>query len=83
MSVSFAEKLCRFHCDYWYSVPTRTGGKRSTSVPIYIRFAGGGEKHQEYNEKVRRDILAFEDSWDILPEPVSRLHDEEAWHLLD
>ena len=83
MPVAFAEKLCRFHCDYWYSVPTQAGGKRSPSFPIYLRFAGGGKLHEEYNEKVSRNILAFEDRWGILSEPIDRLHDEEAWRLLD
>lgn len=83
MPVAFAEKLCRFHCDYWYSVPTRNGGKRSSSFPIYLRFAGGGKIRAKYNEKVSRNILAFEDRWEILSEPINKLHDEGAWDLLD
>ena len=83
MPVAFAEKLCRFHCDYQYSVPKRHGGKRSPSFPIYLRFAGGGKDHEKHNEKVSRNILAFEDRWDILSEPVNKLHDEKAWSLLD
>ena len=83
MPVAFAEKLCRFHCDYWYSVPTQSGGKRKHSFRIYLRFAGGGKPHMKHNEKVSRNILAFEDRWDIFSEPIDRLHDEEAWRLLD
>lgn len=85
MPVAFAEKLCRFHCDYLYSAPLQTtGGKRSPSFHIYLRFAAGRSKvHEEHNEKISRNILAFEDRWDILSEPVNKLHDEEAWHLLD
>ena len=83
MPVAFAEKLCRFHCDYWYSVPTRSGRKRSPSFPIYLLFEGGSKLHPEYNEKVSRNILVFENQWDILSEPIDRLHDEEAWRLLD
>ena len=84
MPVVFAEKLCRFHCDYWYSAPLQTGEKRSPSFRIYLRFAASRSKvHEEHNEKVSRNILAFEDRWDILSEPVNKLHDEEAWHLLD
>ena len=83
MPVAFAEKLCRFHCDYWYSVPTQRGGKRRPSFRIYIRFAGGGKAHSDHNEKAKRNLLAFENRWDILSEPVSKLHDEKAWRLLD
>lgn len=85
MPVAFAEKLCRFHCDYSYSAPLQTtGGKRSPSFRIYLRFvAGRSEVHEEHNEKISRNILAFEDRWDILSEPIDRLHDEEAWNLLD
>ena len=83
MPVAFAEKFGRFHCDYWYSVPTRSGGKRSPSFPIYLYFEGGSRLHPEYNEKISRNILAFEDRWEILSEPVSKLHDEGAWGLLD
>ena len=83
MPVAFAEKLCRFHCDYWDSVPTKNGKKRSSSSRIYIRFAGGGKAHSGHNEKAKRNLLAFEDRWDVLSEPVDKLHDEEAWRLLD
>ena len=82
MPVAFGEKLCEYHSDYWYNVPTRSGGKRSSSFPIYIALSGTQKAHREHHEKMKRNLLAFEDAWDLLGEPISRLHDDTAWPLL-
>ena len=81
MPVAFAEKLCRQHCDYWYSVPKKDGTKRSPSFPIYLRFATEGSAHAQHNEEMKRNLSAFQDRWDLLSEPIERLHDETAWNL--
>ena len=83
MPVAFAEKLCRFHCEYWYSLPKKDSTKRDPSFLMYLRFAGGSPKHAKHNEKIRRGLLYFKDRWEILSEQASRLHDESAWDLPD
>lgn len=84
MPVAFAETLCRFHCDYWSVVPTRTEQKtRSHSFPIYLCFTAQRKVHVEHHERVKRNLMAFEGKWDILAEPIERLRDPNAWPLLD
>ena len=84
MPVAFAENLCRRHCDYWSSVPTKTGkGTRSDSFPIYLCFTARRKTHAEHHERMKRNLVAYEGRWDILAEPVDKLHDPEAWPLLD
>lgn len=82
MPVAFAEALCRFHCDYWVSVPTRTKtGRRSHSFPIYLCFTADRKTHAQHYERVKRNLLAYEDCWDVLSEPIERLHDPALWQL--
>jgi hypothetical protein len=86
MPVAFAEALCRFHCDYWRATPTRDGsdtGTRSASFPLYIAFKKVRRTHTEHHSALQRNLLAFEDRWEMLAEPVDRLHDPSAWPLLD
>jgi hypothetical protein len=82
MPVAFAEALCRLHCDYWSSVPTKKAGKRSDSFPIYLCFAADRKTHTEYHERVKRNVLKFEDAWQVLSEPLAKLHDAKRWPLL-
>ena len=83
MPVAFAEALCRFHCDYWSEVPTKTStGKRSDSFPIYLCFTANRKPHREHHERIKRNLLKFEDAWDVLSEPLSKLHDSKKWRLL-
>ena len=81
MPVAFAEQLCRSACDYWYSVPTRTGSKRSPSFPIYLCFEAEPRSHAADNARVRRNLEAFENAWKVLFEPIEKLHDSRAWPL--
>lgn len=84
MPVAFAEKLCREKCDFHFAVPRRDGKQRSPSFPIYLRFTKtGGKSLKQHHEKEMRNLLAFEDRWDILSEPIDRLHDEKIWNLID
>jgi hypothetical protein len=85
MPVAFAEGLCRAHCDYWATVPKRdaASGKRSDSFTIYLAFTEVRSTHGPHNERMQRNLLAFEDRWDVLQEPVERLHQTSAWSLLD
>lgn len=85
MPVAFAEKLCRFHCDYWRATPAKDGsdGKaRSSSFPVYLAFKKVRRTHVEHHSQLQRNLLEFEDRWDVLSEPVERLHDAKAWPLL-
>ena len=84
MPVALAEALCRLHRDYWASVPAKTvTGKRSDSFPIYLCFeADLTEKTPAdvaHHERVKRNLLKFEDAWDVLSEPVTKLHDLKQW----
>ena len=81
MPVAFAEKLCRKHCNYWIKVPIQSGEIRSASFPIYLRFAAALGVHARHNKKMRRNLLAFEDRWELLSEPIDHLHDKTAWSL--
>ena len=81
MPVAFAEKLCQKHCDYWFEVPKKSSEIRSPSFPIYLPFTKEGSTHAQHYEEIKRNLLAFEDRWEILSEPIDRLHDETAWNL--
>ena len=82
MPVSFAEKLCRHHCDYWYDVPKKKGsGRRSPSFMISLCFEGGRRQHQLHHESIRRNLQVFVDRWDVLAEPIDKLHDSRYWPL--
>ena len=84
MPVAFAETLCRKHCDFWFSVPTRTEhGRRSVSFPIYLCFTAQRKTHTAHHERMKRNLLQFEDRWSVLSEPIEKLHDPSAWSLLD
>ena len=81
LPVAFAEALCRSHCDYWHSVPTRAGLVRSHSFPIYLCFEAERTAHAAHHARIRRNLEAFEGNWSVLREPVERLHDPQAWPL--
>lgn len=83
MPVAVAESLCRLHCDYWAAVPTRSGGKRSDSFPIYLTFTSDPRAHADHHDRVKRNLAAYEDAWQVLNEPIERLHDAAAWKLLE
>jgi hypothetical protein len=82
MPVAFAETLCRIHCDYWASVPTKTGIKRSLAFPIYLPFTVNRHVHLEHFDRIKRNVLKFENAWDVLSEDISTLHDPKKWPLL-
>lgn len=84
MPVAFAEKLCRRHCDYWSSIPARTqGGSRSASFPIYLCFTGNRKTHTQHHECMKRNLHHYENMWTLLSEPIEKLHNPDAWQLLD
>jgi hypothetical protein len=88
LPVALAEQVCARHCAYWHSIPAtkrKTGepGERSRSFPIYLAFKKTRGTHVEHHTRMQRNLLAFEDRWDVLSEPVERLHDPRAWPLLD
>ena len=83
LPIGLAEKLCQFHCDYWSSRPTRTeSGKRSTSFPLYLCFSKNPEAHKKHHEQVKRNLLKFENAWDVLLQEPEMLRNRGKWHLL-
>ncbi len=83
MPVAFAESLCRLHCDYWSSVPTKTvKGKRSQNFPIYLCFVADRKTHAAHFDRVKRNVSKFEGAWDVLLEDIAKLHDAKRWPLL-
>jgi len=82
MPVAFAEKLCKIHCEYWYSVPTKAGQKRSLAFPIYLPFTANKHVHTKHFDRMKRNVLKFEDTWDILDVDIGKLHDSKKWPLL-
>lgn len=82
LPVAFAETLCRIHCDYWSSVPTKGGNKRSQSFPVYLPFIANRHAHKEHFDRIKRNILKFENAWDVLLEDIATLHDSAKWPLL-
>ncbi len=82
MPVALAETLCRIHCDYWSSVPTKAGNNRSQAFPIYLPFTVTRQVHAEHFDRMKRNVLKFENAWDVLSEDVGKLHDPKKWRLL-
>ncbi|MGA9061490.1 MAG: hypothetical protein WB341_07470 [Terracidiphilus sp.] len=84
MPVAFAEKLCCIFCDGWYSVPTQAGKKRSMLFPIYLPFTANLQDRmgRRLLERMKRNVLKFEDAWNVLSEDVDKLHDPKKWPLL-
>jgi hypothetical protein len=88
LPVALAERLCRIHADYWYGVPARKRlngkmGKRSTSFPIYLCFtANTASDHRAHAERMKRNIVSYENRWDVLQQPIDKLHDRKAWPVL-
>jgi hypothetical protein len=84
LPVAFAETLCRFAADYWDHVPKRNGEGRSTSFPIYLplRRTTQAQAHVAQSERMQRNVLAFENAWHVLAEPIDKLHDAAQWPLL-
>lgn len=84
MPVGFAETLCRLHCDFWNSVPTKSAkAQRSRTFPIYLPFAANRQMHREHFDRLKRNVLRFENEWSVLSEDVDSLHDPNRWPLLD
>lgn len=81
LPVALAEKLCRCHCDYFYSVPKRDATKRSPQFPIYLRLHGRAIAHSGHHEKIKNILLAFENRWDLLFKPIDLLHADTAWSV--
>lgn len=82
LPVAVAEALCRMHCDYWYSVPTGTkAGKRSHSFPIYLCLMRARADHADHDERIRRNLARYENAWEVLSEPVDKLHSPKAWRI--
>ena len=79
MPVAFAEKLCRFHCEYQAETPKRDGKKRDLDFLMYLRFNKARRNHPELDEKIISSLRKFENKWEMLSEPTSKLHDETAW----
>jgi len=83
LPVALAEVLCRTHARYWTRVAKRDGGKRGDSFPIYLLIDGPKRAHADYHERVQRNLRPYENNWDILEVPAAKLHDKDAWPLLE
>lgn len=83
MPAAFAEKICRLHCDYWTDIPKKDRKRRSSSFPIYLRIDGSHKTHQQYHDRIKRNLHLYKDAWHILSEPSERLHDLDYWPLVD
>jgi hypothetical protein len=82
MPVAFAETLCCKQVDYWSAVPTRTEqGTRSDSFPIWLCFDDDPKAHRTHHRRIRRNLERFENAWDMLKEPIEKLHDSKSWRL--
>ena len=82
LPVSVAERLCCEHAKYWYNTPLLNGGARTTNFPLYLCFAHSPGTHATHHERMKRNLLAFENAWHVLDQPTDKLHDEGAWELL-
>jgi hypothetical protein len=83
LPVSLAEALCSVHCDYWASVPTRTETQtRSHFFPIYLSFTKVRKAHGRHHAQIQRNLLAYENAWHVVAEPLDKLHDPTQWSLL-
>jgi len=82
MPVAFAEKLCRYHVDFWRSVPRKADKEeRSSSFPIYLCLNTPRATHHEHDEKIMRNLVSFENRWDVLDVSVDKLHNPRIWKL--
>jgi hypothetical protein len=83
LPVALAEKLCRSAADYWSSVRKRNGETRKPSFPIYLALKRVTTRsdHVAQDERVRRNLEAFENEWRVLCEPSDKLHDGDQWPM--
>jgi hypothetical protein len=82
MPIAFAETIARAHADYWYRVATRTeSGQRTDRFPIYVNLFAEPKAHGKHHMRMARNAARFEDRWDILEQPLDRLHKTAAWPL--
>jgi hypothetical protein len=82
LPVAFAEKLCRRWADYWYNTPLLNGGHRTVNFPLYLCLSANRGTHTKHHDQMKRNLLAFEDAWHILSEPIEKLHDSKKWIVL-
>lgn len=82
LPVAQAEKLCRIWVNFWYKTPLLSGERRTTNFPIYLCFTATRGTHSKHHERMKRNLLAFEDKWEVLNEPIEKLHDPKAWPVL-
>lgn len=48
-----------------------------------VHLTGTKREHGDHYERMKRNLLAFEDRWDVLRESTERLHNTDEWPLLD
>lgn len=81
MPVGYAERLCQTHIDYWYKIPLKSGGQRTTNFPIYLSFTRTPSTHTEHHAKMRSEVLKYENAWHIMDESPEKLRDPHHWDL--
>ena len=82
LPVALAEKLCRKWANYWYNIPLLDGKHRTVNFPLYLCLSANRGTHTEHHEKMKQNLLTFEDAWHILQEPIAKLHDPAAWDVV-
>lgn len=82
LPVAVAEHLCREHAKYWYNTPLLNGKVRTTNFPLYLCFTHSPGTHSKHHERMKRNLIAFENAWNVLSDPVDKLRDVKAWKVL-
>ncbi len=79
LPVGFAERLCQEHIKYWYNVPLKKGGRRTTNFPIYLSFDRVPSVHVGHHTRMMDQLLRFENAWQIMSESPDELRSIERW----
>lgn len=83
LPIAIAERLCSELAHWWFSMPLLDGRARTTNFPLYLCFTANRSTHADFHERMKRNLAVFENAWHVLSEPIDKLHDANAWQILD
>ena len=83
LPVGLAEKICQFHCNYWFKVPKKNNEKRSPSFQIYLAFLKSPKTHSEHHNRIIRNLRDYENAWHVLDIDPEKLRDPNEWQIND